>query len=157
MVSTSAVHLKKRSLTRFGASWTSKPSPRRYWSSVTWTDTWKIGWYLTDIRQVGGVDGRSDIHPARHGRKKRMRRRQRYGFRSKDALELYLHGAAGVLEPGSPIWLYGANDEGIRSAGKRLTSLFDDVTTIGTRRHCRIWLAYRSKRPAQSPSWRGPT
>jgi 16S rRNA (guanine1207-N2)-methyltransferase len=40
--------------------------------------------------------------------------------RDKAALDYALHQVAGALKPGGTLWLYGHNDEGAKSAGKRL-------------------------------------
>lgn len=63
--------------------------------------------------------------------------------KGKEAQRLALHAAASCLEPGAPLFLYGANDEGIKPAGKRLGELFDAVETLDTRRHCRVIRAHR--------------
>lgn len=58
--------------------------------------------------------------------------------RSKEELEMSLHGAAGCLGPGGTVLVYGAKDEGIGSASKRMQLLFDQVTTVAVGGHCRI-------------------
>jgi 16S rRNA (guanine1207-N2)-methyltransferase len=58
--------------------------------------------------------------------------------RSKEALELALHAAVSRLRPGAPLWIYGANDEGIKSAHKRISPLLGSVNVLDTRRHCRV-------------------
>lgn len=58
--------------------------------------------------------------------------------RSKEALLLNLHAAAAHLKPGAPLWVYGANDEGIKSAHRRITPLLGEVEVIDARRHCRV-------------------
>ena len=144
MVSLYAV-TKKRSLT-FWASWTSKPSSG-YWSSVTWTDTWKISWYLTNYL-VGGVDGRSDIQHVMAG--KTVRRRQRYGRRKMpDCICM----AQPRLPVGSPIWFYRFNGEGIRSAGKRLI-VDDEPSELGG---IVEFGSHTDQKTCSLPSWRGPT
>ena len=67
--------------------------------------------------------------------------------KDKGAFEMALHALASVLKPGAPLWVYGANDEGIKSAGKKLSSLFHGVETIDTRRHCRVIRAFRKDVP----------
>ena len=67
--------------------------------------------------------------------------------KDKGAFEMALHALASVLQPGAPLWVYGANDEGIKSAGKRLSPLFDHLETIDTRRHCRVIRAFRKEVP----------
>lgn len=58
-------------------------------------------------------------------------------------LEMTLHAVASVVSPGGTIWLYGANDEGIKSAAKPMAVLFGDVLTVDTRGHCRVLSAAR--------------
>jgi len=64
--------------------------------------------------------------------------------KDKGAFEMAISALASVLKPGAPIWVYGANDEGIKSAHKRLTPWFTEAETIDTRRHCRVIRATRS-------------
>ena len=64
--------------------------------------------------------------------------------KDKTAFEMTLHALAAALPPGAPLWVYGANDEGIKSTAKKLEPLFVDVETMETRRHCRVLRAYRS-------------
>jgi 16S rRNA (guanine1207-N2)-methyltransferase len=66
-------------------------------------------------------------------------------------LDMTLHAVASVLAPGAPLWLYGANDEGIKSAAKPLSALFGPVSVVETRGHCRVLLV---KRPADIGSLR---
>ena len=68
--------------------------------------------------------------------------------RSKPALDLALHAAASELEPGAPIWMFGANDEGIRSLPRRLEPLFEGTHTLVARRHARVFQAGRAADPA---------
>lgn len=79
--------------------------------------------------------------------------------KAKAALDLALHAIASTLSPGAPLWLYGANDEGIRSVAGRLAGLFDDVVSISARRRCRVWQARRTAAPARAPlsAWRQET
>ena len=74
------------------------------------------------------------------------------------ALRMCLHALASRLPAGAPLWLYGANDEGIRSSGKELQALFDGVATLEARRHCRIWRGRRSGTPARGSldAWEEP-
>lgn len=58
-------------------------------------------------------------------------------------LEMTLHAVASVVVPGGTIWLYGANDEGIKSAQNTMATLLGDVLTVETRRHCRVLSAVR--------------
>ncbi|MDJ0786052.1 MAG: methyltransferase [Myxococcota bacterium] len=59
------------------------------------------------------------------------------------ALEMTLHAVLSRLEPGGRIWLYGHNAEGIRSAGSALEAVCDDVVSVETRKHSRVWTARR--------------
>ncbi len=68
--------------------------------------------------------------------------------KAKDALEFALHAAASVTAGGAPIFLFGANDEGIRSAASRLEAVTDGVQTLDTRRHCRVLMGVRRERIA---------
>jgi 16S rRNA (guanine1207-N2)-methyltransferase len=58
--------------------------------------------------------------------------------KGKAALEFSLHAVAACLAPGAPVLVYGANDEGIKPALKRMKHLFERVETIDSRRHCRV-------------------
>ncbi|MFM9845953.1 MAG: methyltransferase [Hyphomicrobiaceae bacterium] len=63
--------------------------------------------------------------------------------KAKGALDLALHAAASAVPGGAPMVLFGANDEGIRSAGSRLAAVTEDVQTLDTRRHCRVLMGLR--------------
>lgn len=70
--------------------------------------------------------------------------------RVKASFELALHAAWSVLAPQGQLWVYGANDEGIKSSPKLMEPLFGAVTTRDTRRHCRVlWTRRPSAEPAQ--------
>ena len=71
--------------------------------------------------------------------------------KDKEAFDMALHAVASVLAPGAPLWVYGANDEGIKSANKRMAILLGPVTTIDTRRHCRV---LEVRRPSDAPGLR---
>lgn len=58
--------------------------------------------------------------------------------KSKEELDFTLDAVASGLPAGAPITVFGANDEGIRSAGARLERFVETVTTLDTRRHCRV-------------------
>jgi 16S rRNA (guanine1207-N2)-methyltransferase len=58
--------------------------------------------------------------------------------RSKEGLEQELHALGARLREGGTLWIHGANDEGIRSLPKRLRSLFGEVDTADSRKHCRL-------------------
>lgn len=76
--------------------------------------------------------------------------------KAKAALDLALHAVASTLPAGAPLWVYGANDEGIRSIAGRLAGLFDDVEAVSVKRRCRVWQARRSAGAARAPlaAWR---
>ena len=63
--------------------------------------------------------------------------------KGRDELAYTLDAAATVLVPGGLLLLAGANDEGIRSAGKALEPLFTQIETIAVKRHCRVLAARR--------------
>lgn len=63
--------------------------------------------------------------------------------KAKGELAMMLHAVASVTAPGAPILIYGANDEGIRSAGTHIEAVLADVTTVATRNHCRVIAARR--------------
>lgn len=58
--------------------------------------------------------------------------------KDKRALAMALNAAASVLAPGSAMVLFGANAEGVKSAGKALEEVAEDVATVDTRRHSRV-------------------
>jgi len=72
--------------------------------------------------------------------------------KGKAAFELALHAVAASLVPGAPVFVYGANDEGIKPAAKRIRTLFESVGSIDARRHCRV---FRGVRPEVLPDLRG--
>ncbi|HSR42061.1 MAG TPA: methyltransferase [Longimicrobiales bacterium] len=71
--------------------------------------------------------------------------------RTKDELEMTLHGAVAALEPGGVLLAYGANDEGARSAPGRIEPLVGEVVTVQRMRRCRV---LRAVRPADTPGLR---
>ena len=58
--------------------------------------------------------------------------------KDKGAFEMALHAVASTLKTDAPVWVYGANDEGIKSAPKRMRTVFSQVDVVDTRRHCRV-------------------
>lgn len=58
--------------------------------------------------------------------------------RIKAAFELAVEAAASELGPGGTLWVYGANDEGIKSADKVMARCFMGIATRETKRHCRV-------------------
>jgi 16S rRNA (guanine1207-N2)-methyltransferase len=63
--------------------------------------------------------------------------------KAKDALDFALHAVASVMAANAPIAVFGANDEGIRSAASHLQAVADGVATVATRRHCRVLVGRR--------------
>jgi 16S rRNA (guanine1207-N2)-methyltransferase len=63
--------------------------------------------------------------------------------KDKTAFEMALHAASGRLKVGGKLWVYGANDEGIKSATKRVSALFGPVEILVSRKHCRVLEATR--------------
>lgn len=78
--------------------------------------------------------------------------------KAKSALDLALHASASVVPDRAPIILFGANDEGIRSAASRLEAVAEDVSTLDARRHCRVLMGVRREAvpglKAQLSDWR---
>jgi len=54
------------------------------------------------------------------------------------ALAMALHAAASVVPSGGAMVLFGANAEGVKSAGKALDEVAESVVTIDTRKHSRV-------------------
>jgi 16S rRNA (guanine1207-N2)-methyltransferase len=63
--------------------------------------------------------------------------------RAKDELDMLLHAAAAQVSAGGVIAVYGANDEGIRSAATRIEPLLGAAETVDQRAHCRVIVARR--------------
>jgi 16S rRNA (guanine1207-N2)-methyltransferase len=73
--------------------------------------------------------------------------------KDKTAFDLALHAAASRLRPEGKLWVYGANDEGIKSAPKRISAVFGTTTTLISRNHCRVLEASRPQHiPGLKPS-----
>lgn len=66
--------------------------------------------------------------------------------KSKDELTFLLDAAASVLADSGPLFVFGANDEGIRSAAPVLAGYADNIETLTARSHCRVIAGLR--RPA---------
>jgi 16S rRNA (guanine1207-N2)-methyltransferase len=64
--------------------------------------------------------------------------------KDKFAFEMALHAAISVLTPGGTLWVYGANDEGIKSTPKRMRAVLDNVETVDIRKHCRVLRGIRT-------------
>lgn len=58
--------------------------------------------------------------------------------KAKDELDMAVHAAASVLEIGAPLWVYGANDEGVGSAGRVIEPLMGPTRTVGSGGRCRV-------------------
>lgn len=67
------------------------------------------------------------------------------------ALAMALQAAASVVAPGGLIVLFGANAEGVKSAGKSLEEVAEDVATVDTRKHSRV---LAGRRRAEIPGLR---
>ena len=71
--------------------------------------------------------------------------------RDKEAFEMSLHATLSVLKPEAPLWIYGMNDEGIKSLPKRLKSWLGTVELVDFRKRCRV---LRLHRPTEGKSLR---
>jgi 16S rRNA (guanine1207-N2)-methyltransferase len=58
--------------------------------------------------------------------------------RAKDELEMAVHAVTARLVPGGALWIYGANDEGIRSVAERVEPLLGRVGTLRVGGHARL-------------------
>jgi len=65
--------------------------------------------------------------------------------RSRAELAFAVHAAAARTRPGGTIAVYGANDEGIRSADRALAAVAENVTTLRVGGHCRVVAGRRSE------------
>jgi 16S rRNA (guanine1207-N2)-methyltransferase len=65
--------------------------------------------------------------------------------KGRESLRMVLHAAVSRVRLEGSLWLYGGNDEGVRSAGPFLESVLRDVRTVETRGHCRIWRGCRGE------------
>lgn len=72
--------------------------------------------------------------------------------RAKDEQEMVLHAVLSVLGPNARLFIYGGNEEGIRSAASALASLCGAADTIAKRGHGRLLSA---RRPPQLAALRG--
>jgi len=71
--------------------------------------------------------------------------------KGKDAIRMMVVVAARRLGEGGVLFLHGANDEGIKSAGKVLSTWFDDVHSARSKRHARVWRASSLRRRPPPP------
>jgi 16S rRNA (guanine1207-N2)-methyltransferase len=72
--------------------------------------------------------------------------------RAREAYVMALHALAANLRAGAALFVYGANDEGIRSAPKAFAPFFADAETVLTKGRARVW---RAQRTAMSEGLRG--
>lgn len=81
--------------------------------------------------------------------------------RAKDEQEMVLHAVLSVLAPDARLFIYGGNDEGIRSAASVLGSLCGATESIAKRGHGRLLAARRPPQLAtlrgELAAWRRPT
>ncbi len=66
--------------------------------------------------------------------------------KSTRAFEMAFHVLSGCLNEEGELYVYGANDEGIRSAPNKLSALYEQVDTFATLRKCRVLRAARPDR-----------
>jgi len=72
--------------------------------------------------------------------------------KSRETFEMDLHAVGSRLKPGAPLLVYGANDEGIRSASRPMRAAFGNAETVETRAHCRV---VQTVLPDPPPAMRG--
>jgi len=65
--------------------------------------------------------------------------------KARDEFQMMTEAAAGALKPGGTLYLFGGNDEGIVSAGRRLGEVFGAVETVQTKFHSRVFAAQEPK------------
>ena len=65
--------------------------------------------------------------------------------KARDEFQMMTEAAAGALKPGGTLYLFGGNDEGIVSAGRRLGDVFEAVETVHTKYHSRVFAARAPK------------
>lgn len=59
--------------------------------------------------------------------------------KGREALLMSLHAVLSRTRPGARVFVFGANDEGIRSADKTLSGYLEDLYAVETKRHSRVW------------------
>jgi 16S rRNA (guanine1207-N2)-methyltransferase len=69
--------------------------------------------------------------------------------RGRPALTFALEALASRVRPGGRLYLYGSNDNGVKSAHKALAPWFTDVEKLDARKHGRLLAAVRSEAPAR--------
>ena len=67
--------------------------------------------------------------------------------KGRESLTYGLHALVASVESGAPVFVYGANDEGIKPAAKRMRELLESVETVDARRHCRVLRGVRPEQP----------
>ena len=72
--------------------------------------------------------------------------------RARAELEMLVHFAAGAAAEGAELWVYGANDEGVKSVARRLEPFFTDPSTRATGGHARVVSATRVSRDVRARS-----
>lgn len=70
--------------------------------------------------------------------------------RARPALKFAVERIAARMLPGAALWLAGCNDEGIKSARAHLQPWFDEIETLDTKHHARLWWASRTDAPARA-------
>lgn len=60
-----------------------------------------------------------------------------------EELQMDIHLAHSLLTEGGKLFVYGVNDEGIKSVAKKISARFDAIETLLTKRHCRVWTGVR--------------
>ncbi|MEZ4371045.1 MAG: hypothetical protein R3B07_09470 [Polyangiaceae bacterium] len=62
------------------------------------------------------------------------------------SFDFALHAVASRIKPGGKLWVYGANDEGIRSAPRRITeAFFTEPETVHLKRRARVLECVRNE------------
>jgi 16S rRNA (guanine1207-N2)-methyltransferase len=64
--------------------------------------------------------------------------------RAREAYVMALHALAAKMREGAALYVYGANDEGIRSAPKALAPYFSAAVTVLAKGRARVWRAQRT-------------
>ncbi len=72
--------------------------------------------------------------------------------KSKPEFEMMAHAALAALRPDGFLFVYGGNDEGIKSAGKRVAAITVTVETVVARGHGRI---VRVRRASEGTQYKG--
>jgi len=67
--------------------------------------------------------------------------------KGRENIGMALHATVSRLRQGGILFLYGSNDEGVRSAKPLLESVLGEVRTVETRGHCRVWRGIRGAEP----------